>query len=159
MGIAPQDRLDRVLAALRGSPGQALGLGLVSALGLQLVSVVLMAVLVLTVIGIPIALLLGLVLGLLAVVAAGLTSAVLGGRLCEMVVGRCPSAWLALAIGMIVLHSVCFLGGLVGLSPSMGLVGTLLSGFGLLIKVFAYILGLGALIHSRFGSRPLTSSS
>ncbi len=149
---APDGRFRKVQAALTGTPAASLGVGVLTAVGAHLAALVLVAVLVLTVIGIPVALLVWLALLVAGVIATAVAAAALGERVCRGRDGGCPSRWLAVLVGMLLLHLVSFSGSLLGTFPGMGTAGTAVTGLGVLIKVGAYFFGVGALALSRFGT-------
>lgn len=148
---APTRRFTAVLAALRGAPTAALGYGVLATLVGHLVILVLIAVLVLTVIGIPVALLVWLALLVAGVVATAVVAAALGERVCRGRDGGCPSRWVAVLVGMALLHALSFLGSLLGTVPGAGAAALAFSVAGLAVKLLAYVLGVGALAMSRFG--------
>ncbi|MBE0567519.1 MAG: hypothetical protein IH621_16305 [Krumholzibacteria bacterium] len=149
---APARRFEAVLAALQGAPAAAMGYGVLVALVGHLLVLVLIAVLVLTVIGIPVALLVWLALLVAGVIATTVAAAALGERVCRGKAGGCPSRWLAVLVGMLLLHLPCFVGASLGLMPGAGAAGAVVSVAGLVVKVCAYFFGVGALAMSRFGS-------
>ncbi len=151
-GVTPRERLERVLGSLRSDPLGSLGIGVLAGLGLHLVVLVLLAVLILTVIGLPLALLLGIAMGLVAALAVAVAGAAIGRSLCRVVSRDCPSFVLSVAVGLIVLHSVSLLAGLVGLVASGG-AATLLMAIGFGIKMIAFFLGFGALARSQVWRR------
>ena len=148
---APGRRFAAVLGALRASPSAALGVGVLTAVVGHLVVLVLIAVLVLTVIGIPLALLVWLALAVIGVVATAVAAAALGDRVCAGRDGGCSSRWLAVLVGMLLLHALSFAGGLLGAVTGGAAVAGLVSGAGVLVKIGAYLFGLGALASTRFG--------
>jgi hypothetical protein len=150
----PGRRFTNITDTLRGAPGASLGTGVVSALAGHAVAAVLMAVLVLTVIGVPLALLVALALGIVIVIAVAVSSAVVGGRLCGMFGSACRTPWLVVVLGMAALHLVSFIGALSGLLGQSQTVATAIVMAGWAIKLVAYLLGLGALVYSRFGAKP-----
>jgi hypothetical protein len=145
-------RLEVVRATLVGRPWPSLAAGLVgSFLGHTLV-VVVMAILILTVIGIPVALLLGLALLIVGVISVGLAALVIGQKICQGFSGSCGANWLAVIVGLLVLHLISFLGQLLGLWPVFSGLSGLLVILGAAVKLAAYFFGLGALLLGRFGS-------
>lgn len=150
--LVPQDRFANVTANLRRAPGPSLGLGLVGATFGFVVALLLMAVLILTVIGVPLALLLFLALMVAGVLAVGVCGAAIGGRLCSLMGQDCRAPWMAAVVGMTGLHLVSFLGALASLGGTSAL-ATPLTILGVFIKVLAFLVGLGAIILSRLGSR------
>ena len=137
----------------------SLGMGLVAALVGHVIVAVLMAVLILTVIGVPLALLAGMVLLIVVVVSVAVCGAVVGERLCALFGNRCHSSWVVVVVGMSALHIMSFLGSLLGMVGQMEALASIFVVAGLVIKIIAYLLGLGALVLSRFGAKsPATSS-
>jgi len=151
--VTPRDRLAAITGSLRASPAPALGLGVVGATLGSVAALLLIAVLVLTVIGVPLALLVFLVLLVGVVLAVGVCGATVGVRLCDLLGQECHAPWLAALVGMTALHLVSFLGGVAGLTGSLGVLASGLSALGALIKVLAFFLGLGAILASRLGTR------
>ncbi len=154
VGAAPGKRFEAVTSTLRGGFMPSLGMGTVAALVGHVVMAVLMAVLVLTVIGVPLALLAGMALLIVAVVSVAVCGAVVGERLCKLFGNKCHSPWLVVVVGMTALHVVSFLGSLLGLIGQAETLASLVVVLGMAIKVIAYLLGLGALVLSRFGAKP-----
>lgn len=150
---APRKRFEAITDTLRLSPGPSLGLGLLTALVGHLMVAVLMAVLILTVIGIPLALLVFVALVIVIIVSVAVTGVALGDRICRMISSGCSSPWMTVVLGLGVLHLVSFLGSVLSLSPGLEGVANVLVVFGMLIKTFAFLFGLGALTVSRFGSQ------
>jgi len=153
VSATPGRRFDIVTDTLRRSPGASLGLGLVLSIVGHLMVALLMAVLILTVIGIPLALLVFLALIIMIILSVAVCGAVLGARVCRMFGGGCSSAWLTVVVGMSVLHLASFLGSVLSLSPGMEVLANVLVVLGLGIKTLAFLLGLGAVAVSRFGTR------
>ncbi len=149
----PRQRFDAVTDALRRSPGPSLGLGLVVAIVGHLVVLVLMAVLILTVIGIPLALLVFLALIIVIIISVAVCGAALGLKVCRMLGSGCSSPWLTVVVGMSLLHLMSFLGSVLSLTPGTESLANVLVVLGVCIKTLAFLLGLGALTQSRFGSR------
>jgi len=152
VAASPRQRFDRITDHLRAAPMPSLGMGVLTALAGHLIVAVLMVVLVLTVIGLPLALLVGMALVIVVVLSVAVCGAVLGERLCAFFGGRCHSPWLVVVVGMTALHLFSFLGSLVGLVGGSSTLASLIIILGLTIKTIAYLLGLGALVLSRFGS-------
>ncbi len=153
VGATPRKRFDAITSALRGGVMPSLGTGMIAALVGHLVAAVLMAVLVLTVIGVPLALLAGMILLIVAVVSVAVCGAILGERLCQMFGNRCRSPWIVVVVGMLALHVVSFLGSLLGVVGDVDILASIFVVSGLVIKTIAYLLGLGALVNSRFGAK------
>ena len=153
IGVAPDEKLHRVLASLRSAPLQSLGVGILAGFGLHIVSLVLVAVLVLTVVGLPLALLLGIGLGMVAALAIALAAASVGEKLCGFISRECGSLWLAVVVGLVALHAVSFCGGILGVFTSAGGLSTLLLILGWGIKMMAYFLGIGGLARSQVWRR------
>ncbi len=154
---SPRRRFDNIIGTLRRSVMPSLGVGLVTALGGHLAVSILVAVLVLTVIGVPLALLVGLALLIVVVLSVAVAGAVVGERLCALFGGKCHSPWLVVAVGMSALHGLSFLGSLLGLIGAVDPLASLLVVLGVALKVIAYLLGLGALVLSRFGAKATVS--
>lgn len=149
--VLPRKRIEHVISTLQNSPLASLGLGTLAALAGHITVAILLVVLVLTVIGMPLALLVTLALALLVLAAIVACSAAVGQYICKMVTGQCRAHWLAVLVGMLVLHSVSFVGSVLAqTSESATIVSTFVI-LGILIKMTAYLLGLGAIIISRFG--------
>ncbi len=153
VGAAPRKRFDAVTSALRGGFMPSLGMGMVAALIGHVVVAVLMAVLVLTVIGVPLALLAGMLLLIVVVVSVAVCGAVVGERLCAIFGNRCHSPWVVVVVGMSALHIMSFLGSLLGMVGQIDALASVFVVAGLVIKIIAYLLGLGALVLSRFGAK------
>ena len=149
---APAKRFRAVLDTLGGQPAAATGIGVLAAVGAHFVVIILAAVLVLTVIGLPLAVLLALAMIVAGVIATAVAAATVGELVCRRA-GGCPSRWAAVLVGMVLLHSVSFFGSLMGLAPGLHLPAMLLSIIGGLLKLTAYMAGVGALAISRFGGR------
>ena len=107
----------------------------------------------LPVIGVPLALLAGMILLIVAVVSVAVCGAILGERLCQMFGNRCRSPWIVVVVGMLALHVVSFLGSLLGVVGDVDILASIFVVSGLVIKTIAYLLGLGALVNSRFGAK------
>lgn len=157
--LAPRRRLENSLARLQESPIPSLGAGLLASFGLHLVTLVVIAILVLTVIGIPVALLVGLALVALGILSVGLVALALGRLLCRRFSGNCGSTWLAVILGLVLLHLVSFLGQLVGIFSGLSGLSQILMALGFAIKFGAYFFGLGALVLTRFGATEARQSS
>jgi hypothetical protein len=156
--MAPARRLESITHALSQRPLPSLGAGLLGSLVLHLLALAVMAILVLTVIGIPVALLVAVAMVVVGVLAVGQVALVVGRLICHRFSGGCASAWVGVIIGLVALHSISFLGQLLGVVPGFAGPAGLLVILGASIKVAAYFFGLGALILSRFGSvRPAPS--
>ena len=154
VSVAPQARLQNIIGTVRSSAVPSFGMGVITALAGHVVVAILIAVLVLTVIGVPLALLVGLVLLVVVVLAVTVCGVIVGERLCARLGGRCRSPWLVAVVGMSALHLVSFIGSLLGLVGGLDAVASLVVVLGLLIKIVAYLVGLGALVLSRFGQKP-----
>jgi len=152
--LIPRGRLESITSNLRRAPGPALGMGVVAATLGHLVALLLIAILVLTVIGVPLALLVFLALMVAVVLAVGVSGATIGGRICGLMGQECKSPWLSAVVGIIALHMVSFLGNLMGLSGSMGMLASTFLVLGVAIKALAFFFGLGALVMSRLGTKP-----
>ncbi|MFT5232259.1 MAG: hypothetical protein ACI9UQ_000278 [Candidatus Krumholzibacteriia bacterium] len=155
--ILPQQRLERIVATLQESPLPSLGVGTLGAIGGHFAIAIILVVLVLTVIGVPIALLVAL--GLLIVVLAAIVtcSAAVGQFIWRTLTGESRSLLLAVAVGMIVLHLPSFIGSLLAVTSNASAAASVFSIIGVLIKTIAYLLGLGAIIISRFGLKSSSS--
>ncbi|RKZ11305.1 hypothetical protein DRQ50_13870 [bacterium] len=149
---APGDRFRRVVDVLDRQPGAAAGMGLLVAVGAHVVVTVLAAILVLTVIGMPLALLLALAMLVAGVIATAVVAAWVGERICSHGAG-CPSRWIAVLVGMLILHVLSFSGSLLGMVDALSGLAIGLSVLGAAVKLLAYATGLGALILSRFGGQ------
>ncbi len=151
LAIAPRKLLDRVLAGLNTRPLPSLWVGMGGTFILYLLGLVLIGVLVLTVIGIPVALLVLVALMLLSVLSVGVVALALGRRICTMFAGSCHSDWVVLVLGLLVLDGVYLIGVFAGLIPALGMIadGVVIIGTG--IKLVAYLVGMGAMLLSRFG--------
>lgn len=150
--LSPARRLQNSIKTLVSRPGPSLAAGLLSSFGLHVLALVVMGILVLTVIGIPVALLVGMALVLLGVLSVGLAAQIVGRRICRGVSGNCGSTWVAVILGLVVIHSVSFLGQLLGMWGAFSTVSRILVGIGFFLKALAYLFGLGALVLSRFGA-------
>jgi len=155
--VTPRERFHSITGQLRHSVGGSLGLGVVTALAGHLLVAVLTAVLVLTVIGVPLALLVGLALLFAIVISVVVCGAVVGERLCALFGGQCHSRALVVVVGMTVLHLVSFVGSLLGVVGGAPMLASVLVALGVTIKVVAYLLGLGALVMSRLGTRAVVA--
>ncbi|PJA73502.1 hypothetical protein CO151_13385 [bacterium CG_4_9_14_3_um_filter_65_15] len=149
--LTPARRFEAITGSLRREPLVAMGIGVLAALVGHLVLFLLGAILVLTVIGLPLALLLGLGAALVSLLAVAVVGAVVGDGLCRSLGRQCPSPVLAVVVGLCILHSPVFIGALLGAALETEFPLLALGGLGLLIKVIAYFLGLGALLKSRLG--------
>lgn len=148
---APEERFRRVTGALKANPAAAAGVGALVTLVVHLGAVVLAAVLVLTVVGLPLALLLAVALMVAGVIATAVVAAAVGEWICSGR-GGCPSRALAVTVGMLVLHLPSFVGSLMGMVPALAAVASVVSVIGALVKIVAYLLGIGALTSSRLGT-------
>ncbi len=153
VAAAPRRRFDNITGTLRRGPMPSLGMGVVAALGGHIIVGILMVVLVVTVIGVPLALLVGLALLMVVVVSVAVAGAVAGEYLCALFGGKCHSPWLVVVVGLSALHLLSFLGSLLGLVDSTGILASLVVVLGVTTKIIAYLLGLGALLLSRFGAK------
>lgn len=151
--ITPNGRLERILNSVRTEPLQALGIGVLAGVGLHVVTGILLAVLILTVVGLPLALLLAIGLGMIAALAVALAGAALGEKICGLAGRQCPSLWISVVVGLVALHAVSFLGGLVGILTQSGTLSSLLLILGLCIKSAAFFLGIGGLARSQAWSK------
>jgi len=152
MTLVPNERIKRVLDFMDQKPLPSLGAGLAVAVVGHVAVLVLIAILVITVIGIPVALLVGVAMLALAALSVGLAAVVLGRKVC-LREGGCPAPWMTVVLGLLALHLVSFVGALAGLWPALSGVALLLTILGLSIKFCAFVLGMGALILSRLGTR------
>lgn len=158
IGIAPRDRIESVQQTLQQNPASAAGVGLLVWLVVSTLSVILAAILVLTVIGIPIALLLVVVLGFAAVIAIAVVGTQIGRRLCLLFGWACKVPWLTTLIGIMVLHALSFMADLLGLWPNLDDASDVLAGIGGIVKLLAFIFGLGAITISRLGTRRVANT-
>lgn len=149
VALTPRDRIERVLSEVRGEPLRSLGVGVLAGIAIHLVVVVLLAVLILTVVGAPLALLLAVGMGLAAALAVAVAGAAIGQNLCRLTSRECPSFVLSVAVGLIVLHLVSLLGGLVGWIAGAESAANLLMLAGLVIKALAFFVGIGAIVRSQ----------
>lgn len=154
---APEEKFRRVTGHLKANPSAAGGLGLLVAVIVHVAAVVLAAVLVLTVVGLPLALLLAVGMVVAGIVATAVSAAVVGERICARR-GGCPSRVLAVAVGLLALHAPSFLGSLLGLVAGLGGIAAALSVAGMIVKLAAYVFGIGALTATRFGTQTPRSS-
>lgn len=152
VALLPRERFANVTDNLRRAPLPSLGLGTVTATLGFVVGNVLIAILVATIIGAPLGLLIFLALLLALVLAVGASGAAIGAGLCGRLGQDCRQPWLATAVGMTILHLVSFLGALAGLFGADALAQPLMI-LGVTIKVLAFLMGLGAILVSRLGSR------
>nr|MEE4268618.1 polymer-forming cytoskeletal protein [Candidatus Krumholzibacteria bacterium] len=150
--LAPGKRLERSLEVLSSRPMPSLAAGLAGSFGLHILALVVMAILVLTVIGIPVALLVAVALVVLGVLSVGLSALAIGRRLCRQFSGNCGATWISVALGLLVLHSVAFLGQLLGIWPAFAGLSRVLVVLGFAVKLAAYFFGLGALLLARLGA-------
>lgn len=157
VAIFPADRLTNVQLALTRQPASCLGYGvLVTVLG-HIGLTILFGVLVLTVIGIPLALLLLLGIFFFGLLAIAVVSLEVGRWICRMFNMSVGQDWLVSMLGLLVLHAVSFLGGLIGLWQQAAPLALLLGILGVAVKLVVYCFGVGALIISRFGTRSPTA--
>ncbi len=155
----PEARFQAMERSLAGAPAVTFGIGLLAAIGGHVVAIVLIAVLVLTVIGIPVALLAWLLMVILGVVATAVVASLLGEKLLGAVGWSTSGRWVRVLVGVAMLHTLSLLGGLLGVVGG-GAAAVGLSAVGFMVKVTAYLLGLGALASTRFGSsRPPSAST
>lgn len=147
----PGRRFEAMEQSLAGAPAVTFGVGLLAAIGGHVVAIVLIAVLVLTVIGIPVALLAWLLMVIVGVVATAVVASLLGGRLLQAVGWSASGRWIRVLVGIVLLHALSLLGGLLGVVGG-GAAAVGLSAIGFMVKVGAYLLGLGALVGTRFGA-------
>lgn len=150
--LVPAQRLERSVKGLAARPLASLGTGVLGSMLLHILAITVMAILVLTVIGIPVALLVAVVLLMLGVLSVVLVALALGRRICSNFGEGCSSNWLAVVVGLLVLHLVAFLGQLMGIWPPLAGLSTVVSILGAAVKLMAYFFGLGALALTRFGS-------
>lgn len=153
--LTPRERLERVMASLRGDPARSLGVGVLAGIAIHVVVAVLLAVLILTVVGLPLALLLAIGLGLVAALAVAVAGAAIGQNLCRLASRECPSFVLSVAVGLIVLHFFSLLAGLVGWLTGAESAANLLMLAGLIVKGLAFFLGIGAIVRSQAWRRHL----
>jgi hypothetical protein len=113
----------------------------------------LLGVLVLTVIGIPVALLAILGLVLLDLLAVGIVCVNLGSWLCRRLGLSCQRTWVMAVLGMLAVHIPSFLAGLAAWQGGAAPVASALFVLGVAAKLGVYLLGLGALVVSRLGTR------
>lgn len=149
---APAQRFRYVVDGLGRQPASAAGVGVMVAMGGHVVVGVLAAILVLTVIGLPLALLLALTMLIVGAIAVAVVAAYVGESVCRRAAG-CPSRWMAVLVGMFILHITSFLGGLLGQIDGLSGLAIGLTALGAMLKLLAYAAGLGALTLSRFGGQ------
>ncbi|MFO7653793.1 MAG: hypothetical protein R6X25_08195 [Candidatus Krumholzibacteriia bacterium] len=150
--LLPRGRLDVALNTAAARTGRSLAVGLLAATLGHGAVILLSALLVLTIIGIPIAVLLLLAMGLVALVAIAVAAAALGRRICAVAGLACTRPWLIGILGIFLLHLPVFVASLVGaLAGGSGLASALALAATLVVAA-AYVIGLGALLQSRFGT-------
>lgn len=159
VALTPQTRFGAITGSLRREPLPAMGIGVLVSLAGHLILGLLGVILILTVIGMPLALLLWLAVGLVSILAVAVAAAVVGQTLCGNLGRPCPPALLAVFLGMCVIHAPEFLGALLAAVLGSSLPLVVLGSLGLLVKILAYFLGLGALLRSRLGSLTGENSS
>jgi hypothetical protein len=130
-----------------------LGYGLLVTLLGHIGLTILFGVLVLTVIGIPLALLLLLGIVFFGLLAVAIVALEVGRWTCRVMNLSWNQNWFLAMLGLLVLHAISFLGGLIGLWHQMAPLALMLGILGVGIKLVAYCFGIGALIISRFGNR------
>ncbi len=150
--MTPTVRFQKITDFLKSHPLDSLGVGVLVTIVGHLLLGLLGFILVLTVIGLPLALLLGLGAGLVSILAVAVAGAVVGDGLCRGLGRQCPSALVAVLIGMCILHFPSFLGTLLAMALSSDVPLIVLGILGILIKILAYFFGLGALLRSRLGA-------
>ncbi len=151
--IFPAERLVNVQQALVQNPVGCLGYGVLTTLLGHIGLTILFGVLVLTVIGIPLALLLLLAVLFLGLLAVAIVSLEVGRWACRVVHASCNQKWLMALVGLLILHSLTFIGNLLGLPDRLAPVGLFFGILGLGVKLVVYCFGIGALVLSKFGSR------
>ncbi len=151
--VFPADRLARVEDALVQNPATCLGYGLMVSLLGHIGLTLLFGVLVLTVIGIPLALLLLLGIIFIGLLAVAVVALEVGRWACRLLNLPWRQSWLVAMLGLILLHSLTFLGSLSGFWHLLAPLTLLMSVLGLGIKVLVYCFGIGALVISRLGTR------
>lgn len=141
--------VERVSNAARRS---AFKMGLIGLLS-EVVIIAVMALFAITIIGIPISMIVGL--GALVAFLLGYTgvSVAIGGRWQND--GK-RSKYASLVLGIILLQALIIIGGVVGLpGGAISAVGYVVSLIGWAIIYVASTVGLGAVVMSRFGTRPV----
>ncbi len=154
----PQRRLGTATAALAQRPAECLGLGLLVAIAGHVILAALLAVLVLTVIGIPVAMLALIGLVLLDLLAVGIACVNLGRWLCRRFSLSCQRVWAMAILGMLVVHVPSFLAALLAWQGGAAVVASALFVLGIGLKAAVYVLGLGALVASRLGTREFAAA-
>jgi cytoskeletal protein CcmA (bactofilin family) len=151
--------LDTVSDTLRASPLRAGGVGLAASFLIIPAFVVLVVALAVSIVGIPI-LLLAIPLYPLAIAAAmiyGLIAAAyaIGERTSEQrrFELRHRNAYAYLATGLVILFSPVIMGNLVGMTPFLGWLGSLIKFFAFAVIWVATVVGFGAVLLSRAGTR------
>lgn len=153
MATLPAVRLQSAAATLVRRPLESLGLGLLMATAGHLLLAAVLGVLVITVIGIPVALLAVLGVILLDLIAVGIVCLEVGRWLCARFSFACHRHWAITVLGMAVIHVPSFLATLLAWQGGVPGVASVLFVIGLGLKVLVYVLGLGALVASRLGTR------
>jgi hypothetical protein len=151
--VFPQERLVNVEESLSQNPVTCLAYGILVALLGHIGLTLLFGVLILTVIGIPVALLLllGMIfIGLLAVATIALQVGRWIGRVLNL---PWTQNWLLALLGLLFLHSLTFIGSLIGFWHLMAPLALIFGILGIAIKVLVYCFGIGALVVSRLGTR------
>jgi hypothetical protein len=157
IAIFPADRLENVQQALTRQPASCLGYGLLVTILGHIGLTILFGVLVLTVIGIPLALLLLLGIVFFGLLAIAIVALEVGRWTCRLLKLTWQQSWFVAMLGLLVLHAVSFLGGLIGLWQQLAPLALMLGILGVGIKLVVYCFGIGALIISRFGNRGVTT--
>jgi len=153
LAVFPSERLVKVEESLVQNPVTCLAYGVLVALLGHIGLTLLFGVLILTVIGIPLALLLllGVIFfGLLAVATVALQ---VGRWVCRVLNLQWTQNWLVALLGLLLLHSLTFIGALIGFWHLMTPLALVFGILGLGAKVLVYCIGIGALILSRLGTR------
>ena len=131
---------------------QAFKMGLIGLLS-EVVILAVAALFAVTIIGIPISMLVGLA-ALVAFIAGYVGVCVAVGRRWGNHGERSPYA--SLMLGIILLQALIIIGGIVGLPGGvLGFVGYVVSLIGWAVIYVAATMGLGAVVMSRFGTRPV----
>lgn len=110
-----------------------------------------MVLLVVTIIGIPIAVLIPFVFAIMMLLGFTGVAIAAGGKFVPVTNG---GAYKAMAVGIIILYALMILGALLKMGPGpIHFAGSVIGFIGLAIVLVAVIVGLGAVITSRFGTR------
>jgi hypothetical protein len=152
-----RDRIFKSEEHLSANYVKNFGVGLLSSFiavfGLIVVSVLLL----ITIIGIPLAVLLWISCAGILIFAWTVFSLSLGRLVAKRLQIQSDSAFLLVFIGAVVINLPSVIAWGLGLGPFgvMAPISITFTALGWLVKAFAYLAGLGAIITSRFGARPV----